>query len=74
MLREVKIRGYHIVDVHEISSLPARDIAVTALEKLDPSVRSELPEVMESHRCHAALVRLTRTINVEVPKADNRRF
>src|SRR5258706_7221479 len=73
MVEEVQVHAHRVLHRDEIANLLARAIAVAALEEANASLGQVLVEKMEGDRSHAALVRLARTIHVEVAKARDLR-
>src|SRR4029078_12248624 len=68
---EVEVRGDDIVDVDEVTSLLTIAITTAGREQSHAPLRAVLVEEMISNRCHAALVRLARTVHVEIAETDD---
>src|SRR6266567_681618 len=73
MVEEIQIHIHDVFHADEITPLVAGRIAPRPLEKLHLTRRTILLEKMPDHRRHALLVRLTRTIHVEVAETRDLR-
>src|SRR6266850_647927 len=73
IVEEIQVHLHHVLDRDEIAPLLASGVPAAALEQFHLSGLPELVEAMECDRSHALLVRLPRTIDVEVTQPGHLR-
>ena len=72
-VEEVQVDLDHVLDRDEVALLHAVAVPGPAFEELHATVGAELVEVVERDRRHAALVRLARAVDIEVPEPHDLR-
>lgn len=71
VVEQPEVNGHHVVDVDEVALLTAGAISFAALEQAHAVAVLELLLHVKSHAGHAALVLLTRAVDIEVAQTDH---